>query len=139
MADQVTPLLRPGEFCRWALKAQEAADGQRRRRKRDQRPDQIGLGIKAGLLARAAEEDPEPEAFESWLLSQVIAAPAGGPLRAVSLQILDEYRFATLDVALAEWLRAGAPSDDAMPVRARRDDEGQDCGCSASYLFVRDI
>lgn len=137
MADVVIAL-RPGEFCRWALTAQDAAEGQRRRRKRDQRPDQVGMAIKADLLTRAAEADPEPEAFEAWLLGQVLGAPAGGPIRAMSLQILAEYRFALLDPALTAWLRAGAPSDDAQPVRARRDDDVQACACSASYLYLRD-
>jgi hypothetical protein len=137
VADHVTPP-RPGEFCRWALKAQDAAEGQRRRRKRDQRPDQIGLAIKSDLLARAAEEDPEPEAFEAWLVRQVIGASAGGPVRAMSLQIQEEYRFASLDAALARWLRAGAPSDDAQPGRSGRDDDVQGCTCSASCLHLRD-
>ena len=129
---------RPGEFCRWALVAQEAAEGLRRRRKRDQRPDLAGLELKANLLARAAEDDPEPDAFEGWLLGQVVAAPAGGPVRAMSLQILHEYRLAALDPALAGWLSAGAPSDDAETRRPRADDEVVDCACSHHYLYLRD-
>jgi hypothetical protein len=137
MAISVTPL-RPGEFCRWALKAQDAAEGLRRRRKRDQRPDLFGLELKSDLLARAAEDDPEPDAFEGWLLAQVMSAPAGGPVRAMSLQILHEYRLAALDPALSGWLRAGAPSDDAEPRRPRADDDALDCACSHHYLYLRD-
>ena len=131
-------LLRPGEFCRWALKAEEAAEGLRRRRKRDQRPDQVGLALKADLLARAAEADPEPEAFEAWLVGQVVGATAGGPVRAMSLQILEEYRFASLDPALAAWLRAGAPSDDAQPRQDRSVDEVVGCTCTGLHLHIGD-
>jgi hypothetical protein len=136
VADQVTP--RPGEFCRWALKAEEAADGLRRRRKRDQRPDQIGLAIKSDLLARAAEADPAPEGFEAWLVGQVVGAPAGGPVRAMALQILEEYRFAALDPALAGWLRAGAPSDDALPRGPQPEDEVVGCTCAGLHLHLGD-
>jgi hypothetical protein len=114
MAGPLTAL-RPSEFGRLALKALEAAEGQTRRRKRDQRPDQLGLAIKRGLLARLAEEDPPPHAFETWLMTQVFAAPAGGPVRAMAIQVLDEYRFSALDGGLNRWLREGAPSDDAAP------------------------
>jgi hypothetical protein len=137
MAKGVTPL-RPGEFCRWALKAEEAADGLRRRRKRDQRPDAIGLAIKSDILARAAEEDPEPNAFEAWLARQVITAPVGGPVRAMSLQILEEFRFASVDEALARWLRAGAPSDDAQTRPMPSDEEILGCTCAGLHLHLGD-
>jgi hypothetical protein len=137
VAEQLTPL-RPGEFCRWALTAQASAEGLRRRRKRDQRPDLVGLEIKSDLLALAAEEDPEPDAFESWLMGRVVAAPASGPVRAMSLQILAEYRLASLDPALGAWLRAGAPSDDAELRPPRSDEQVLGCACSAHYLYLRD-
>src|SRR5438552_15026761 len=99
MAERLTSL-RPGEFSRLALKALEAAEGQTRRRKRDQGPDRIGLGIKRELLQRAAEADPGPHEFEAWLMGRVFNAPAGGPVRAMGVQILDEYRAASLDLGL---------------------------------------
>jgi hypothetical protein len=112
VAEQATAL-RPGEFCRMALRALDAAEGQTRRRKRDQRPDHIGLGIKRDLLERAADQDPPSDDFESWLMAQVLSAPAGGPVRAMGVQILEEFRFAALDSGLDRWFRQGAPSDDA--------------------------
>jgi hypothetical protein len=60
---------RPAEICKALLAALEAADGRRRKRKRDQTPDAIGLSIKRTLLVRAVEDDPNPEAFEEWLLN----------------------------------------------------------------------
>ncbi len=106
---------RPGPFCHFLLKALDAAEGQTKRRKRDQAPDRLGLAVKRDLLERAAEADPEPEAFEGWLLEQVIAAPAPGAVRAMGEQILIEYRMARLQPEFAAWLTAGAPSDDAVP------------------------
>ena len=116
-------MVRPGEFCRFQLKALEAAEGQTRRRKRDQAPDKLGLAIKRDLLQRAAEADPEPSAFEGWLMEQIIRAPNAGAVRAMSEQIFLEYRMAGRQRELAEWLAGGAPSDDAEPERAgkRRD------------------
>src|SRR5436305_6302193 len=90
-------VLRPGEFGHQLLQALEAAEGRTRRRKRDQTPDTIGLGLKRELLTRMAEEDPEPEALEGWLLSHVLNAPASGGVRAMCAEILDDYRLASLD------------------------------------------
>ena len=50
------------------LAALEASEGRRRSRKRDQTPDGIGLTFKRELLEQAVSDDPEPEAFEEWLL-----------------------------------------------------------------------
>jgi hypothetical protein len=105
--------LPPGEFCRLALQALGSSEGRSRRRKRDQTPDTLGLGIKRDLLERAAEADPPPERFEAWLLEQVLATPASGPVRAMCIQILDEYRAAQMTPGLADWLVQGAPSADA--------------------------
>lgn len=105
--------LRPADFARQALKALDAAEGRRRRRKRDQTPDAIGLEIKRDLYERAARDDPKPEAFEAWLVAQVLSAPAAGPVRAIAGQLLDEYTFSAADPAFREWLAAGAYSADA--------------------------
>ncbi|HLI27197.1 MAG TPA: type III secretion fhipep protein [Chloroflexota bacterium] len=105
--------LRPGEFAQLMLNALRAAEGRRRRRKRDTTPDAIGLSIKHALLHQAAVEDPPPDAFEAWLLGKALAAEASGPVRALCTEILDEYRFACRDPAFARWLRAGAVSADA--------------------------
>ena len=108
-----TPPLRPGEFSRLALNALTASEGRRRRRHRDQTPDAIGQSLKRDLYERAVADDPEPSDFESWLLAQVLAAPASGPVRAVAVEVLEEYRLAALDPNFGGWLRAGAPSADA--------------------------
>ena len=48
--------LRPGEFSRLLLRALDAAEGRRKRRKRDTTPDAIGLGIKRELLVESTAE-----------------------------------------------------------------------------------
>jgi hypothetical protein len=105
--------IRPGAFCRLLVRALEAAEGQTRRRKRDQAPDRLGLAVKRHLLERAVEDDPAPADFEGWLIAQIVDAPAAGSVRAMCEQIFLEYRMAHLQPALAEWLVHGAPSDDA--------------------------
>lgn len=114
---------RPAEFCRLALNALDASEGRRKRRKRDTTPDAIGLQIQRDLLERATVDDPAPDAFEAWLLTQALAAPASGPVRALCAQILDEYRFATSDQDFSRWLEAGAPSADAEPAPPDADAE----------------
>ena len=107
--------LAPGHFCRLLLKALEAAEGQTRRRKRDQAPDRLGLAIKRDLLERAVAAAPPQDEFESWLLAQIAGAPAPGAVRAMCEQIFLEYRMARFQPELADWLSHGAPSDDAGP------------------------
>lgn len=105
--------LRPGTFAQLSLAALAAAEGRRRRRKRDQTPDAIGLAIRRELLERVAADDPLPEAFEGWLLRYTLCQAASGPVRALCVQIFEEYRFAAQDPAFGRWLAAGAPSADA--------------------------
>ena len=116
-------VLRPAEFSRRLLRALEASEGRRKRRKRDQTPDAIGLGLRRSLLERAAADDPEPDDFEAWLLSQTLAEPASGPTRAMAVMILDEYRFACQDPSFDRWLAQGAPSEDAADRSAQSDAE----------------
>lgn len=110
---QPGPMLRPAEFSRQLLRALAAAEGRRKRRKRDQTPDQIGLDLRRALLERAAAEDPAPDQFEAWLLQQALTAEASGPTRAMAVMIMDEYRFALHDPSFRGWLAVGAPSEDA--------------------------
>jgi len=110
---QTAAALRPGAFSQLLLNTLLASEGRRKRRKRDTEPDRIGLELKHGLLRRAIEADPEPAAFEAWLLEQALAAPASGPVRALCGEILDEYRLAAQDPQFNRWLTQGAPSDDA--------------------------
>jgi hypothetical protein len=107
--------ISPGEFSRLLLQSLAASDGRRKRRKRNTTPDAIGLELKRELLQRAAEADPPPDAFEAWLLQQALAAPAGGPVRAICAEIWDEYAVARLDPDFSRWLAHGAPSEDAEP------------------------
>jgi hypothetical protein len=98
------------------LAALGAAEGRRRRRQRDTTPDAIGLGIKRELLEAAVRDDPDPDAFEGWLLGHCLAAAAGasvGAVRAMAMEILHEWRLAQLAPDFRAWLQAGAPSADA--------------------------
>ncbi len=105
--------LRPAEFCRELVATLEASEGRRRRRKRDTRPDAIGLAIKRSLLEAVVAEDPEPEDFEAWLLERCLAAGHGsGAVRAMALSIWDEWQLAESAPDFRAWLAEGAPSDD---------------------------
>ena len=105
--------LRPGDFSAQLLRTLDASEGRRRRRKRDQTPDGIGLSLKRDLLDAAIVEDPEPADFEGWLLAKALAAPVSGPVLALCGQIMDEYRVAATDPSFGRWLADGAPSADA--------------------------
>ena len=108
-------LNRPRDVCRELLRALEASEGRRKRRKRDTTPDVIGLAIKRDLLDRAVAADPEPDEFEAWLLAQCAAAgPAEGGMRAMALSIFEEWRLAQDGTPFGDWLAQGAPSDDAL-------------------------
>jgi hypothetical protein len=116
--------IRPGQFCRFLLRTLDAADAQTRRRKRDQRPDHIGLALRRHLLEQAIVEDPDQSHFEQWLLEQVLNSKTPGALRAMATLILDEFRFAGTQPEFTAWLQAGAPSADADEApRVKRDHE----------------
>ena len=125
----VSGALRPSEVCRQLLAALDASEGRRRRRKRDTTPDSIGMTIKRSILEEVVRHDPEGAAFEGWLLERCLAAgesqnpddPAGllgapGPLRAMALEVLAEWRLAEQPGAFRNWLTQGAPSDDAEKI-----------------------
>ena len=111
----MTPAIRPAEVCKALLAALAASEGQRKRRKRDQTPDAIGLAVKRLLLERAVEADPEPEAFEAWLLNYsqtCVAAELAGPASAMARTVFDEWRLAHSLENFKSWLDQGAPSAD---------------------------
>jgi hypothetical protein len=113
----MTPL-RPARFCRALLAALDASEGRRRRRKRDTTPDAIGMALKRSLLDAAAAEDPDPDAFEGWLLDRCFQGPdasAAGARLAMARDILAEWRLAAASPAFRDWLEAGAPSEDRDP------------------------
>jgi hypothetical protein len=107
--------LRPAELCTHLLAALDASEGRRRKRKRDTTPDAIGLGIRHDLLEAVIHDDPEPDAFEAWLIARCAAPPSGeasGPVRAMATSLLAEWRLALDSGEFRSWLAAGAPSDD---------------------------
>jgi len=111
----VALVIRPAQVCQALLAALAASEGQRKRRKRDQTPDAIGLAVKRELLERAVEADPEPEVFEAWLLnySQTsVAAELTGPASAMARAVFDEWRLAHSLKEFSVWLNKGAPSAD---------------------------
>lgn len=121
--------IRPAEVCKALLAALEGADGQRRKRKRDQRPDAIGLALKREILERAVAEDPAPERFEGWLLDQVAASAPGaeGAVTAMARAVLEEWRLAHSLGEFKLWLDRGAPSDDARGGRQQPGPDGAAC------------
>ncbi len=115
--------VRPAEVCRALLAALEASEGRRRSRKRDQTPDAIGLTVKRELLARAVEEDPEPEAFEAWLLEYprtCEASELAGPAEAMARSVFEEWRLAHSLEEFRMWLDRGAPSEDVGDPNRKR-------------------
>lgn len=113
---------RPGVICAHLLRAMEASEGRRRKRKRDTTPDAAGLSIKRWLLDEAARCDPDPEGFEAWLLERVTSRPgrstppgandAPGAKLAMARSVLEEWRLACGSPGFRSWLLAGAPSED---------------------------
>ena len=110
------PGLRPADVCRALLAALDAAEGRRRSRKRDQTPDAIGLAVKRALLEAAIASDPEPGAFEAWLVDYTGRASAhetAGAASAMARAVYEEWRLAHTLGEFRQWLALGAPSDDA--------------------------
>jgi hypothetical protein len=114
---------RPAHICRQLLATLDVSEGRRRRRKRNTSPDSIGMAIKRGLLQETVREDPDPDAFEGWLLQRSLSGvgpqgcdrqlfEASGPVRAMALEILAELRLAEVPGPFQDWLTKGAPSDD---------------------------
>jgi hypothetical protein len=109
-------LCRPADVCRALLAALEAAEGRRKKRKRDQTPDAIGLAVKRQILEGVVKDDPRPEMFESWLLNYSENNPgtqSSGAVAAMARAVLEEWRLAHAMGDFKAWLDHGAPSDDA--------------------------
>jgi len=106
--DVIQTSLRPASFCGALLAALDTSAGRRRRRKRDATPVALGTALERSLLDAAIADDPDPDAFESWLLERCLdAADAAsfGALWAMARDVLDEWRLAAASPA-------GAPSED---------------------------
>jgi hypothetical protein len=114
-------VMRPAEICRRLLAALDASEGRRRRRKRNTTPDSIGMAIKRRLLEETVRDDPEPDAYEGWLLERCepgLSEPSG-PARAMALDVLADWRLAQRSAVFRNWLDQGAPSDDAEGVTSK--------------------
>lgn len=115
------PALHPGDYCSQALQAIEVSEERRKRRKRDTGPDVIGMGVKRELLRKGAEDRPEPDRFEEWLMEQVMQADQPGAVRAMALEVLADYETARDYQSFSGWLAEGAPTRKVEdPARARR-------------------
>jgi hypothetical protein len=113
--------MTPADLCRSLLAALEASEGRRRKRKRDQTPDAIGLAVKRDLLQRAVADNPRAEHFEAWLLRYPSTCPApelAGPAFAMARAVFEEWRLAHSLGEFRRWLERGAPSDDASEGKA---------------------
>ena len=107
--------LRPADVCRALLAALDAAEGRRRRRKRDQTPDAFGLSVKRHLLESAVAADPAPDAFEAWLLEYPATRESPelvGPAFAMARAVFEEWQLAHTLGSFRQWLEEGAPSAD---------------------------
>jgi hypothetical protein len=108
--------LRPAIVCQQLLHATDAAEGRRKRRKRNTTPDALGMEVRRELLEAAVADDPDPDEFEAWLFTRVQDSPnSTGATRAMALQVWDEWQFALTSGEFRDWLAAGAPSDDTRP------------------------
>ncbi|OLC64662.1 MAG: hypothetical protein AUG14_11210 [Candidatus Rokubacteria bacterium 13_1_20CM_2_68_19] len=68
--------------------------------------------MKRHLLGCVVQDDPEPDDFEGWLLERCGEAESEGGVRAMALQIFEEWRMASTVATFGDWLTHGAPSDD---------------------------
>jgi hypothetical protein len=71
------------------------------------------MDIKRAILEETVRQDPEPETYEEWLMT-CCAAQGGpiGPVRAMALDVLSDWRLAQTSGTFRAWLDQGAPSDD---------------------------
>ncbi len=111
---------RPAQVCRALLAGLAAAEGRSRARKRDQTADAIGLNLRRELLMDAVHDDPEPDAFERWLLGRVESSPWQGAMQATARALFDEWQLAFRMDTFAAWLEQGAPSEDGDRADGRR-------------------
>ena len=82
------------------------------------RPAVVCDAFKRRLLTEASHADPDPDAFEAWLLERCLSSsPDGwiGALRAMAREVIAEWRLAAASADFRTWLAAGAPSEDRLP------------------------
>ena len=113
-------MITPAELCRGLLGALDGSEGRRRRRVRDTTPDSIGLAIQRDLLEAAVRDAPAPDEFEAWLLDRCEAEGAGdGAVRAMALQVWDQWQLAQRAPDVQAWIASGAHSDDRESGKAQ--------------------
>jgi hypothetical protein len=72
------------------------------------------MALKRTILEETVRQDPEPDAYEEWLSECCLTAGrASGPMRAMALEVLSDWRLAQGSVVFRSWLEHGAPSEDA--------------------------
>jgi hypothetical protein len=72
------------------------------------------MAIKRKILEETVRCDPDPEVYEGWLLQRcLIPDEPSGPMRAMALEVLSDWRLAQTSLVFRSWLEQGAPSDDA--------------------------
>jgi hypothetical protein len=72
------------------------------------------MAIKRTILEETVRHDPDPDAYERWLLERCLTQDGpSGSVRAMALDVLSDWRLAQTSVVCRSWLEQGAPSDDA--------------------------
>jgi hypothetical protein len=72
------------------------------------------MAMKRRILEETVQQDPEPEVYEAWLMERCVGPEApSGPIRAMALDVLSDWRLAQSSAEFRSWLDQGAPSDDA--------------------------
>jgi hypothetical protein len=72
------------------------------------------MDIKRTLLEETVRDDPDPDDYEGWLLERCLTQDwPSGPMRAMALDVLSDWRLAQTSAVFRSWLERGAPSDDA--------------------------
>jgi hypothetical protein len=72
------------------------------------------MAIKRTILEDTVRHDPDPDAYEGWLLERCLThAGPSGSMRAMALEVLSDWHLAETSVVFRSWLEQGAPSDDA--------------------------
>jgi hypothetical protein len=110
--------------CRGLLSALDVSEGRRKQRARDTAADAIGLGIKRRLLEAAVDADPDPIAFEAWLLCRCFEASEDvsvGATRAMAREVFSEWQLAAASDDFTAWLCSLSRGPrDAPPETDRR-------------------
>jgi hypothetical protein len=72
------------------------------------------MAIKRTILEDTVRHDPDPDAYEGWLLERCLTHDGpSGSMRAMALEVLSDWHLAETSVVFRSWLEQGAPSDDA--------------------------